>query len=89
MCLYFLHHLLSKVGAGIIHGQHQSLNPQITVQLLLYQLHCRKKLGKPLQSIKLTLQRQQHGVSCRQGIQGNVPQGRRTIYQDIIILIFY
>ena len=79
--------MLPVVGAAIGHGQQDTLNFQLGIDLPPDLLHGLQKLFQTFCGKVLRLHGNQGGVCCCQCIDGQHPKGRGTIQQNEIIVV--
>ena len=79
--------LLSVVGAAVGHGQQDTLDFQVRVDLPMDFLHRLQKLFQTLCGQVLRLHRNQGGVRRCQGIDGQHPKGRGAVQQNEIVFM--
>src|SRR5690606_19372412 len=85
--LGLLRHLLGQVETTVEHGEEDPLDLQRRVQVLLNDADGVEQLRKPLERVELALDRDQHGVRGRQGVEGQHAQRGRRVDQDEVVAI--
>ena len=89
MTFHLIIDLVCKTKASVIHRQQESLYLQLGVQFAFDNLYRVQQLADSLKCEILTLHGYYHGVGCRQRIHRNQSQRRRTVDQDIIVVVPY
>src|SRR5438046_10389573 len=69
----------------IEHRQDDSIDPEAGIEPLPNQLHGLEQVSEPLERIELALKRNDHPIGSDQGIDGQEPERRRTIDDDVVV----
>lgn len=59
-----------EVGSAVIHGQEDTFEFEIRVEVVADEIERGEQLGQPLQGVVLALQRDEHRSGRRQGVHG-------------------
>ena len=86
-----LHGLLcnlpGEIQALVVHREQYAFDLERGIQTLLDQSYRVQKLAKSFQRIEFALDRDQHRIGGRQGIQREEAQGGRTIDENEVVLV--
>jgi hypothetical protein len=72
-------HLAAQIGSLVHHGEKHPPHREIRVHGLPYPLQRSQELAHPLNGVILGLNRDEHFVRCRQRVEGQQTEGRRTV----------
>src|SRR4030042_6474964 len=72
---HFLGDLVSEIISAVEHGEKNSLDLQSWIQGLFDQANRLEKLPQSFQGVILALKRDDHGMGCRQRVNGQQPEG--------------
>ena len=75
-----------QLGPGVEHGQDDALDVELGVQVVADEVEGGKQLGQSFQGVVLALQRDQNGVGGRQRVDGQQPERRRAIDEDVVVV---
>ena len=75
-----------QLGSAVVHRQDDALDRQIGVEVVANELECGQQLGQSFQGVVLALERDEHGIGGGQRIDGQQPERRRTIDQDVVVV---
>ena len=87
MLPYIMGNLVRYVVPPVEHGKQDSLYKEVRIQVLLYEINCPKQLAQTFHGIKFTLERYQDRIRRRKGVDRQQPERRRSIEDDIIIIV--
>ena len=76
--------LLGQVVASVIHGQHNTFDPQVRIGGTPHIADGQQELAQPLKRQELALQRHQHGVRGNKRIHRQQAERGRTVDQHDI-----
>ena len=74
VAFHFLGHLVGKIVPAVEHGEEDSFDLQSWVEAVFNQADRLEKLAQSFQGIVFTLEWDDHGVGCRQGVDGQQAQ---------------
>src|SRR5437868_15279801 len=74
---------------AIKHRQDDSIDPEAGIEPLPNQLHGLEQMSEPFESIELALKRNDHPIGGDQGIDGEEPERRGAIDDDMLIIAGY
>ncbi len=77
--------LFGKRGALVVHRQHDALDLQRRIEVLLHGFDRLQKLRQTFEREELRLQRHEHGVRCGERVDGEDVQRGRAIDQHVIV----
>ena len=86
----FLDFLLDLAGderPGIVHGQHDAVDSQTGIAVLLHQANGIDQLGKPLERIKFALNGNDDAVRRDERVDRQKAQRRGTVDRDIVVFV--
>ena len=82
---YVAGHLLTQPGPRVRHGQQDTLDLELRIQSGLNAPHRRHQLGQPLEREVLAVERYQHRMRRHERIQGQQPQRRGRVDEDVVM----
>src|SRR5438128_349261 len=82
--LHVLHHLPGEVVAGVEHGEHDAFHLQLGLERRLDQVDGAQERSEPFQRVVLALQRHQDAVGGDERVDGQEPQRRRAVDEDVL-----
>ena len=85
MRLQLLIDLVGKAKSRVVHGEEESLNLQVAVQLRLDNSYGVEQLADAFEGKILSLHWNNHRVGGREGIHGDKAELRAAINQDVIV----
>ena len=74
-------------GAGVVHGGQDSVELDGRVQPILHLLDRLDQQGNPTQGEELALERDEHPVRCRKGVDGQQAERGLAVDQDDVVLV--
>ena len=86
MAFHLVINLICQTQARVEHGQQESFYFKRRIQLRLDNPYGIQQFADSFQCEILALHRNNDRIGRGQGIDGNQPQRRRTVYQDVVVL---
>jgi hypothetical protein len=83
----FVHDLLREVGAVVVHRHHDTIDGQVWVEPFANQRDRFHQLRNSLEGQVLALDGDQHGIGCRESVEGEQVERGRAVDQDFAVLI--
>src|SRR5919197_207664 len=83
----FVTDLQREARPAIEHREHDSFDREPRVESLANELHRLQQVRQSLERIELALQRDQHAIGCREGVDRQQAEGRWTVDHDIAVCV--
>ena len=88
MPLHLIVDLIGQTQAAVVHGQQETFNLQLLVELTLNNFDGAQQLTDTFQGEVFALHWDDHRIGCRECIYRDEPQGRATVDKDEIVFLF-
>ena len=75
-----------QLRASVEHRQHDALDVEFRVQVVANEIESGQQLGQSFQGVVLALQRDEDRVGGGQCVDGQQPEGRRAIDEDVVVI---
>src|SRR5439155_6080016 len=82
-----LRDLLRALEARVVHGEQHAFDPERWVEMVLHATEGSHELRQPLESQVLALERNDHRVSGREGVDRQQAQRGRAVDEGVLVLV--
>ena len=75
-----------QLGPAVEHRQDDALDREVGVEVVADEIERGEQLGQSFQGVVLALERDEHGVGGGQGVDGQQPERRRAVDEDVVVV---